>query len=73
VTVLIESSITEINKIAGKEVSMAVEAFRTGEVKVIPGGGGEYGRVVLPGKGKPIKEKEPPKRKRRGQKNLFEY
>lgn len=78
VTVLIDTDISDIEKNAGPEISGAVEAFRSGKVIIVPGGGGEYGKVLLPGSDAAKKyEMEggaiPKPKGRKGQKNLFEY
>ena len=78
VTVLIDSKIESISDVAGQVVADAVDAFRSGKVIIVPGGGGEYGKVLLPGSAEAKKLSEAgsartKKRKLEGQKNLFEY
>ncbi len=53
----------DLGKIAekNKNVSRAIQAFRNGEIEIIPGGGGNYGQIKLPF--------EPPKK----QKSLSDF
>jgi len=71
IEVLMESPIKEIEKIGDSSVSEAIKAFRDGKVKVIPGGGGKYGAVVLPGQ--EIPESQIPKKGLKGQSTLLNY
>ncbi len=63
VTVLVDADISE-QEVDGRVVG-AIMAFREGKVRVIPGGGGQYGRVELGGKAQG-KAPEP-------QKSLFDF
>ncbi len=67
IDVLMKMDIKKIAEIAGDSIASAVEAFREGRVTVLPGGGGKYGTVLLPGQDAPA----PPKRE--AQKSLFEF
>ncbi len=64
VKVLLEADISTIGELVGKDMAEGVEAFRTGKVIIVPGGGGQYGKVLLPsragetGPGKPSKRKD---------------
>jgi uncharacterized protein (TIGR00375 family) len=71
IQLLLQTPTADIEKIAGTTVSDAIGAFREGKVKVIPGGGGQYGTVVLPGQEIEIEDTLPKDSK--GQKTLFEY
>ncbi len=74
VTVLIDTKISAISDVVGEELANAVDAFRSGKVVIIPGGGGEYGKVLLPGseEAKAVGASQT-KRKRGGQKNLSDF
>ena len=68
--VLMDAPTSKIRKIAGDMVADAVQAFRDDEIQIIPGGGGKYGSIVLPGQEADVPSV--PKAKK-GQKSLFEY
>lgn len=68
VAVLMEADIEGIRKAAGDTVADAVLAFREGRIKVIPGGGGKYGTVLLPGQEAPAPEPPMP-----GQRSLLDF
>jgi uncharacterized protein (TIGR00375 family) len=53
IDVLVNTSLKSINNIDSK-VSLAIESFRNKTIEVIPGGGGQYGKISF--------KKEPPKR-----------
>jgi uncharacterized protein (TIGR00375 family) len=63
VSVLVDANIDDSG--VDEHVIEAINAFREGKVKVIPGGGGQYGRVELDG-AVPDKAPEP-------QKSLFDF
>ncbi len=63
VTVLVDAAINDSR--LNEHVIEAINAFREGKVRVIPGGGGRYGRVELDGK---VQEKTP-----EPQKSLFDF
>ena len=63
VAVLVDTAI--IDSGVDERVIDAIKAFRDGKVRVIPGGGGQYGKVEL-GFAEPEKKSEP-------QKSLFEF
>ena len=48
ITVLIDVDINEIAQITVPAVTEAIQAFRENKVVIIPGGGGQYGRIELP-------------------------
>jgi len=48
VNVLVDTPLEELKGTAEESVIRAVEAFRTGKVRFIPGGGGKYGEIRLP-------------------------
>jgi uncharacterized protein (TIGR00375 family) len=47
VAVLIDADITEIYDLTDEKVARAIEAFRNNEIRISPGGGGEYGKLEL--------------------------
>lgn len=63
VNVLVDALIDDVKKESSPEVGEAIERFRKGEIHLIPGGGGKYGRIEL-------KERE---RERNGQKSIFDF
>ncbi|MBA3045655.1 MAG: TIGR00375 family protein [Candidatus Thermoplasmatota archaeon] len=68
VEVLMKTPIERLTKTAGDAVANAILAFREGKITVLPGGGGKYGTVLLPGQEPAAVQKAP-----KGQKNLFDY
>jgi len=46
--VLYRASPEKIRRAAGEKVTRSILALRSGSLTVQPGGGGRYGRVVLP-------------------------
>jgi len=69
VEVLMEMPTADIGRMAGEAIAGAVQAFRGGKIKIIPGGGGKYGTILLPGQERPAI----PKPAGKGQKNLFDF
>ncbi|MFO7618046.1 MAG: TIGR00375 family protein [Thermoplasmata archaeon] len=67
VEALMMAPIDDIRKTAGDVIAGAIQSFRGGRIEVIPGGGGKYGTILLPGQDAPV---QPPKK---GQKSLFDY
>ncbi|MCK5024031.1 MAG: TIGR00375 family protein [Thermoplasmata archaeon] len=65
--VLMDAPTSMIRKVAGDMVADAIQAFRDEKIQVIPGGGGKYGSILLPGQ-----ELEVPAAPK-GQKSIFEY
>ena len=49
-SVLIDKDIDELKGVGGVDTKVidAITAFRSGEVRMLPGGGGEYGKAVMP-------------------------
>lgn len=47
ISVLIDADPSEIKKVTNEKISGTVEAFRGGNLKVRPGGGGEYGNLEI--------------------------
>jgi len=45
---MLEADIAEIARITAPAITEAIQAFRDKKVIVIPGGGGEYGKIELP-------------------------
>ena len=70
IQVLMHAPPEDIERIAGKTISGAILAFREGEIRVVPGGGGKYGTVILPGEEDVTPES--PKEKV-GQQSIFDY
>ncbi len=68
VAVLVDTPLSDLESVGEPEVIYAIRAFREGKITVIPGGGGEYGRVVF-GSDAGVQKKE----KMEGQRSLFEY
>ncbi len=68
VAVLVDTPVGELEGAGDPDVIEAIRAFRDGKIKVIPGGGGEYGRVVF-GSETEGKKRE----KKEGQRSLFDY
>ncbi len=48
IEVLIDAPAEELANVAGAKVAAVVKAFRGGELKVVPGGGGRYGHLEIP-------------------------
>ncbi len=63
VNVLVDAPLNEVKKAASPEVGDAVERFRTGRIHLIPGGGGEYGKISL----------DEPEERKGGQKTIFDF
>ena len=68
VAVLMETPIDDIRKVAADIVAEAILAFREGRIKVMPGGGGRYGTILLPGE---VVAAQVPEKA--GQKSLFDF
>jgi len=49
IELLLRASPEDIGTVAGSRVGGAFRAYRDNKLKLIPGGGGEYGRIELPG------------------------
>jgi uncharacterized protein (TIGR00375 family) len=48
ISVLIDASPEEISNFAGSHLAEVIKAFRSGTLRVIPGGGGRYGHLETP-------------------------
>lgn len=48
INVLLDVNIEEISKVTVPAITEAIQAFRDKKVIIIPGGGGQYGRIELP-------------------------
>ena len=48
IEVLLSVAPEDIGKVAGSKIGRAFRIYREGRLKLIPGGGGEYGRIELP-------------------------
>ncbi len=66
IEVLVDAPIEELTSAAGAQVATVVKAFRSGGLKVIPGGGGRYGRLEAPAE---LARAMPPK----AQRTLMEF
>ncbi len=51
IAVAIDAPMKEVAETAQPPVASALKAFRTGNYRMRPGGGGQYGEVMLPGSG----------------------
>jgi len=51
INVLLEADINEVSKVTAPAITEAIQAFRDKKVIIIPGGGGEYGKIKLPKEG----------------------
>ena len=51
INVLLEADINKISKVTAPSITQAIKAFRDKKVIIIPGGGGEYGKIKLPKEG----------------------
>ena len=60
VNILIDAPLGDVKEVAQKDVGRAIEYFREGKVVLYPGGGGDYGKAVVP---KPGQVLEPPRPK----------
>ncbi len=54
ITVLIDAEFDEIRRITTPAIADSIEAFRQGKVRIIPGGGGKYGEILLPDEEEPL-------------------
>jgi uncharacterized protein (TIGR00375 family) len=70
INVLLDVDISEISKITIPAVADAIKMFRDKKVIIIPGGGGEYGKIKLPSAEEMFSLPVMPKDK---QTSLFEY
>ena len=61
INVMLEADINEIKKVTAPAITEAIQAFRDKKVIIIPGGGGEYGKIELPSDEKTIKVELGPK------------
>jgi len=48
INVMLEADLSEIAKVTAPAIVEAIQAFRDKKVIIIPGGGGEYGKIELP-------------------------
>ncbi len=48
ITVLLDANFEEITHVTTPAIAEAIQAFRQNKVVIIPGGGGQYGRIELP-------------------------
>jgi uncharacterized protein (TIGR00375 family) len=48
IEVLLEADINKVARVTAPAISSAIQAFRDNKVTIIPGGGGEYGKIILP-------------------------
>ncbi|MDY6985167.1 MAG: TIGR00375 family protein [Candidatus Thermoplasmatota archaeon] len=60
INVLIDVRMDKIRAIARSEVADAIRSFRDGEIRIIPGGGGAYGRIEI-------------LRNKKGQKSIMDF
>ncbi len=48
IDVMLEADISKVAKVTAPAITEAIQAFRDKKVIIIPGGGGEYGKIELP-------------------------
>jgi uncharacterized protein (TIGR00375 family) len=70
INVLLDADINQISKVTIPAVTEAIQAFRDKKVIIIPGGGGEYGKIQLPSSEEMISMPVMPNDK---QTSLFDY
>ena len=70
INVLLDVDMDEIARVTVPAVADAIQAFREKKVIIIPGGGGQYGRIELPSREEIIRVSSHPKDK---QTSLFDY
>ena len=70
ITVLLDADIQEIQKVTLPAIADAIQAFRDHRVRIIPGGGGQYGTIELPSEETPLPVALGP---RDTQTSLFDY
>jgi len=56
IEVLLDADMEKISKVTVPAVSEAIQAFREKKVIIVPGGGGQYGRIELPSKEEELRE-----------------
>ena len=61
IRVLVDARMDEIRETTGSGVADAIRSFRDGEIKIVPGGGGAYGRLEIT------------RKDRRGQRSLTDF
>jgi uncharacterized protein (TIGR00375 family) len=61
INVLLDEDINEISRVTAPAITQAIQAFREKKVIIIPGGGGEYGKIELPSDDKMLEVKLGPK------------
>ncbi len=71
VTILLKTPLDDMKGKFSEDVVNAVLAFREGRVKLIPGGGGQYGRIEFPKEGEPNACLDDHIPKKSGQTKLF--
>jgi uncharacterized protein (TIGR00375 family) len=50
VVVLVDEDLDRIKRATTPEIANAIKSFRNGEIIIKPGGGGQYGKIILPEK-----------------------
>jgi uncharacterized protein (TIGR00375 family) len=48
ISVLIDAPVEDVERVVGRKIAEVIKAFRSGNLKVVAGGGGRYGRLELP-------------------------
>jgi uncharacterized protein (TIGR00375 family) len=51
VAALVDADMDELEDVAGEDVARAMGMFRENRIMVLPGGGGQYGKIFIPGFG----------------------
>jgi PHP family Zn ribbon phosphoesterase len=70
ISVLVDANIDAIARVTTPAICEAIEAFRNGNVRIIPGGGGKYGSIELPNEDQVLTVSLGPKDH---QKSIFEF
>jgi PHP family Zn ribbon phosphoesterase len=70
ITVLLDADMQEIQNVTLPAITDAIQAFRDHRVRIIPGGGGEYGKIELPTEEEPFPAVMAP---HDSQTSLFDY
>ncbi|MCK5547415.1 MAG: TIGR00375 family protein [Thermoplasmata archaeon] len=78
ISVLVDAGMDDIKDNTSDEIAQVVKLFRENKIMVKPGGGGQYGRIVLPGSEeydevKKLNSAVRPQAKKMGQRSLLDY
>lgn len=75
INALVDAPMDELRALSGldKRVKDMILAFRQGNIKIIPGGGGKYGELILPGHTESTSTDEKSSHGKPKQKTLFDF